>query len=589
MPEQGVVEFVVRAREEASEALAHATGGVTDLTASLGRLAKSSGVFGLIAAGATTAAFSIVAAGKSIADAVQNLDRTAARTGVSIERLQAIQEVVKEGGGDVEAVTTALGFLNRAIATQDPLLKKLGISTRDTFTAFMQLATALSNSRDAAARTEIAFRLLGRGSGEILGTIDKVAGSVEAMQAALRESGGLITGKTAESGRALEKQLTELERSWKGLVVSFQTLAVPAASAVIGMLDNILKAVVGFGRAVRDDVVGPIEEAAAAARAAGLGAPQRTASNTADMFTLLKDAQGNFMIPDAASRFGITVSATRKEDPLVAALRKSETDAATRAREKRLEEIERLLVVGRTKAEEYLAALDKITDQKKGAEILSQLREAGVLPSGVGVLGEELKLRAPAPGKLAVGPPAQFDFAAYRKQVQQILDTAPKLSGAFVEVQTSWQNAVADMTSQASVLNDAFGSVYDGLQRGFQTAFAETGRQVRSILDGVRVIIGAIGQELEAMLARLLANKLFGILLSFLPGGAVAGAALGSGVSGALDIAATHSLSAGGPIRSAPLIGQLNVSAFDSRDLHEQFVSPGGSLRRAMEAAALSD
>ena len=63
------------------------------------------------------------------------------------------REVIRQGGGDPEALTTALVRLNKAMGDGSPIVKALGLDTADTGHAFMQLMASLSSDPDKANAT----------------------------------------------------------------------------------------------------------------------------------------------------------------------------------------------------------------------------------------------------------------------------------------------------------------------------------------------------------------------------------------------------------------------------------------------------
>lgn len=623
----GTAEFVVKARDEASAALARITGATTDLRGAFNSLASKAGVFGLIATGAAAAVGGIVAAGKAMADTVETLDRTAVRTGVSIERLQAIQEVVRQGGGDVDAVTAALGFLNRAIATQEPLLGKLGITTHDTYAAFTQLAGVLSRSSDAAARTEVAFKLMGRGAGEIIGLLGEVATQSDAMQQSLRESGGLISGQTAESARKLDKQLDALGQTWRSLTTSFQALAVPIATVVVGMFDALLKATLAFGQSVRDGAIGPLEELAKTAREVGSITPQSEPADATGSHTVVVRKPAPGMVPPQGNVPGgpvavavpppnlyeVEVTAKRPVDPLkkLDLTGDSPEKSAAEARKKRLEEIQRLLEVGRVQAERYLEALERLERTSKHTKLVEQLRE-----EGVDVIAPETRKREQQAGPVpevqprGVGTRRSERHVADQQRAEQVFkpeeaekkiahltESASKLNAVWALVGTGWLNTVQQMTSATAVLDQSMAAVFDGLQSGFAQVFSNLTNKAQTLRGAMRTIFASLVQEILAMLARLAAAKVFELILSLIPGlGPIA-----RGAQFASNAITTGTLTNGGPggapqipgdvpggnsLRERPRV-TVNISALNSRNMREELTNPGGQLREALEQAGL--
>ena len=261
------VEILITARDEATAVIARTEGSLASLGGSINGVAAVAGTISLVATAAALAGTAVVRMGKDLADNVEQLDRLSVRTGVSIERLQVMQRVVAEGGGNVESLTTALSFLNRAIATHNPLLAQMGINTTDAFTALMQLGQAFASSDDAAAKNAISFKLLGRGGADLIADVEAIPGAFGAMDSALRQSGNLITEEMAPAIRDLDAQMDEFGRNWSGFWQKARVAAVAPAAEILQIVNDLSKA----PRAVGDFLAHLNPFAAFAGAGAGAG------------------------------------------------------------------------------------------------------------------------------------------------------------------------------------------------------------------------------------------------------------------------------------------------------------------------------
>ena len=230
-----VVQIVLRAQDEATAKVRALSGELGGFARVATRLASSLGSIGSIVGSVATVTAAIVAVGKRFADSAEDLERLSNGAGVTTARFQALRQVVQEGGGSAEALSAGLKELNRSIATGDPLLKSLGINTRDTGEAFQQLVQALANTNDAAARTEVAQRLLGRSGVELAAQARELAENTQATEQALRRAGAIMSDvalrdattrllerarRVKDAARASGRETTtlppaELERLWQ--------------------------------------------------------------------------------------------------------------------------------------------------------------------------------------------------------------------------------------------------------------------------------------------------------------------------------------------------------------------------------------
>jgi len=225
---QNVIEILLKARDEATAQLKAAATATSGLNSALAGLSSIAGPVAAVTGALVAVGSAAINAAKSLAEEVEQLQNLSSQSGVSIQNLQTLQQLLKEAGGSAGDATQAINFLNRAIATNDPLLKKLGITTRDTWTAFNQLVQVLASSDDAAARTEVAFQLLGRGSTVLLGKIDSIAAQLPNARSEMEKLGVVMGADTVEAAKALDVQMDQLDRRWKGMVNTIKGAILPA-------------------------------------------------------------------------------------------------------------------------------------------------------------------------------------------------------------------------------------------------------------------------------------------------------------------------------------------------------------------------
>lgn len=233
------IEILIRARDEATAQLQQAAGSLGGFSSLVGRLATGFGPLGIAVTAFAAGAAAAAAGAHSLADEVERLDNLSKQTGVSVGNLQTMQQLLREAGGSAEDANVAINFLNRAIATNDPLLKKLGITTRDTWQAFNQLVQVLASSKDASARTEVAFQLLGRGSAVLLGKIDQLAQQLPTARDEMEKLGVVMSEKTLAAARELDKQTDELNRQWVGITNGWKANTIPIALAMVAAFKDL--------------------------------------------------------------------------------------------------------------------------------------------------------------------------------------------------------------------------------------------------------------------------------------------------------------------------------------------------------------
>lgn len=545
-----LLEFVVRAKDDASAALGKISGAATDLRGVMVSLATGAGPIGAIGVAAAGAVGGIVSASIALADMVEQLDRTAANTGLTVTQIQVLRRVAEEGGGSIDAMTSAVIFLNKTIGAGHPLIKQLGLDTEDTYTAFVQLAGILSSTEDEYKRTFISTQLLGKSSTDLASELASVASSADDVEAAMRRSGEALGGDALTNARELDRQVDELGRTWAGAMTRLQVATLPIAIAVVGALERMSGAADNALKALRG-----IPGVAVALLVFQAGLRGKGSEDTAPI-----DPGVPYGPQNRDPLTDITVTDPKPESP----------------REKRLREIARLLSVGRVEAERYLVVLEGLEDAKRRASLLEDLSRGGIIP---GASQSPVQMRG-GPQPLAPTAPSDFDQEQHLKNVRAILEAAPKASAALIEIGTSWRNTVDEILSVNGMLEDGLGSLYAGIQQGFATVFANLTNRAQTLRSALKTIFSSLVSEVLAMLGRLAAAKLFQFILNLLlPGsGTAASAATGAvgGFPGVTDVMAP-----------APptTVYNVNINALNSRDARLSLMSPRGELRQAIRDA----
>jgi hypothetical protein len=551
------VEFILRARDEATATIARTRQGITGLTGAVGNLAAKAGLIGAGVAGITAIGGAVVASAKQMADAVEQLDRLSARSGVGIETLQIWQRVLEDAGGSSEALTSALTFLNRTIASNDPLLKQLHVTTRDTEQAFTQIVQVLASTADVAKRTEIAYRLLGKGSADLLGNIDDLATKSRETGEELRATGAIITEEMAPAARELDEQLDKLGRNWKGIATSFQALAVPISAAVVGTLNAILEAARATGEILRTQLVDPLEDLSKLKAERGMAEPTNVADPT-HMTTFQK--KGDEVLANIAdSRFEITVTASRITDPIERMLG---LDLTAEQIAKINAEVDRLLKGGPKALREM---------EKSGSDLLVV---AGQVVEATTDVGEGQDVLATTTAETN----AQMDaLVRGLATFDEGMGTVSRSSLEALVVLLEWADVAAEVTSRIGVLRASMEGLWNGLQLSAGRAFSQLTARWKYSANIINNITHTLVDEMLAQLARIAAAKVFGFFLNvILPG---AGTVLETAASGNR---------AGRPREEgASTINTFNISTLGVRSLVMELSSPSGELRRAQDRVNL--
>jgi hypothetical protein len=256
------VDIILRARDEATTKLRALSSEIGGLVGTVQRLAFGFGAVGGIIATVASSAGAAVAVVKQLADSAEQLQRASAQTGVGIEPLQAMFKIVKDGGGSTEALVRSIIKLNREIAAGNPLLGQLGIKTKDSLTAFLQLVSVLGESGEVAKVAAITLELLGKTGDEVVPHMSALANETERVTEAMRASGEIIRTDQVPALNEFDQAADRLGGTWKGLWNDMGNAITGPATLILRVLNSLVDGVRGFGRSVHEHTLGVLQDLA---------------------------------------------------------------------------------------------------------------------------------------------------------------------------------------------------------------------------------------------------------------------------------------------------------------------------------------
>jgi integrase len=542
---RNVEEIVLQARDEASGLINNVAGQLGGMGTALTRLAQTAGPVGLGLATVAAGAAGIVVVGAKLADTVEQLDLLSARTGVSIERLQVFQRTIEEAGGSPESLTQALSFLNRAIATNDPLLTKLHINGMGVFDTFMALSNVFAQSSDDAKKTEIAYQLLGRGAGDLVGLLPQLGSAFADMDAKMRATGGLIEGEVAVKARLLDRDLDTLSRNWSGSLTRIQAATVPWALEIVQQFNDVWDAVSGKKTTSN---VGDVDEQISRTQgrikrleetAAGIqpsspfdnAAFARLANINALLDEQKKKVQSLLQVrkqfesaDEDARRLREIHGDTGKRTDSLSGVAIGQEDSAAKARAERLKELARILEGTGLRANEVAAALDRIEDKKKRAQIVETLTLGPHPGKELEDFNAELDRTA---ALLGVTKERMFELIAANqerklaeeeKAIREEFFPQPKgtfgpelppggLPETARDVGEGWAKTLDEITNAAGLLDSTFNALFSGLQSGFSRVFADILSGTATFGSVLKTLFGSIVDAIISELSRIAAAE----------------------------------------------------------------------------------
>jgi hypothetical protein len=205
-------------------------------------------------------------------EAGAQLKVTAERLGTDTNELQAMQLAAGEAGVSVDAMSTGLRFLNRNIGEanagskeQAQLFAKLGISLKDASgqvrpagDVMQDLADHIAEIPDAAEKTNVAMKLLGRGGAELIPLLNRGGEAFEEARKDLEELGGGIGTDFVEAAHKAEEANVRLSFAMKSLKSDIALVLLPDVEKLVAGFTDIVKAAFAVERQshILEDAIG---------------------------------------------------------------------------------------------------------------------------------------------------------------------------------------------------------------------------------------------------------------------------------------------------------------------------------------------
>ena len=196
--------ILLTADDRTRAAFESAKRGLMGLEAAGGRL---NAVLGTLGAGAL-AGGGLLAFAKAGIDAADNINDLSQKIGIGVEQLSGYRLAAEQSGTSLEGFGANTRQLAKHIAENDPLLARLGVTSKDVNGALKQLADVFQALPDGADKTALAMKLMGRSGADMIPMLNGGGAALEKMLA----DGKALYGVTADMAKAADEFNDEMAR-----------------------------------------------------------------------------------------------------------------------------------------------------------------------------------------------------------------------------------------------------------------------------------------------------------------------------------------------------------------------------------------
>jgi hypothetical protein len=538
------VDILLRIRDEATAKLREVSAETGGLVGTFQRLSAGIGIWGGIATGIATVAAASVAATTKLSDMAEQLERSTKITSVGIEPLQAMFKIIRDAGGDTDALVASLGYFKRQVAEGNPILQKLGLTSGSVEDRFVGLAKILSNASDEFKVARVTQELLGKTGAQLIPHYEELATKIRDTEKAQAESGEAIRTRDIPALNALDSASDRLKNDWKGAWNDISLAMVGPSTSIVQTIDGLIKALHSLAHAA-DDV-----------SKAGRGS--RPALDNKELI----DAFMRNFGPGLMSAHGEGATPKPKSPPLPD-FGPGKTPA--------------ILGPGSPSGiQSFIEGMMKDAAEQRRRELAEMLQRNIMLPPmfGGGML--------PIPGG-----PGRLGGATHVDPFKEIVD--------------AWNKAVDAILSSTSILKNSLGAVWDGLREGVSNVFVGLLNGSQTFASGVQAVFHSLGNSILNYLGTLVAAKVFQLFLKLvgfaldIPSAAFGpiGVPFDPSVLAMAGPGAAASSFASGPAGLGASGGNtIIIQTISAKDVLQSLLSPRGVMRaandRILEVAAAS-
>lgn len=242
---EGELNVIVKLKDEASKEL-------KGLKGKFGSALKGIGI-GL--AGAATAAVGFgVASVKAFADAGDEVQKMALRTGFSTEALSELRHALDLSGSSIEAFETGIKKMARfvddakqGLSTATDVMDQLGLTVADLEglspeEAFDKLSTAIAEMEDPLAQQNAALELFGRAGTDLLPMLSQGAEGIAEMRQEAHDLGLVFDQEAANTAAEFKDNITRLQGALQGLMNEIAKALMPALEPLITAFKDLILA-----------------------------------------------------------------------------------------------------------------------------------------------------------------------------------------------------------------------------------------------------------------------------------------------------------------------------------------------------------
>jgi len=221
----------------------------------MGKIGKAAKGLGIGIAAIGTAAVGMgIAAVKGFAEAGDEVQKMALRTGISTEALSELRHAAELSGSSLESLETGFKKMARfvddakqGLSTATDVMDTMGISVEDFAglspeETFNKLSMAIADMEDPLAQQNAAMELFGRAGTDLLPMLSQGAEGLAEMKQEAHDLGLVFSQEAADSAAEFNDNITRLQGAFNGLMNELAKALMPILEELMPIFIDLVKA-----------------------------------------------------------------------------------------------------------------------------------------------------------------------------------------------------------------------------------------------------------------------------------------------------------------------------------------------------------
>lgn len=253
------IDFMAKATDKVSATMKKVNGSVRttgkEATSAAGKMSKMNIAMAAIAGAAVLAGKKLLDLANETAAYGDNVAKTSARLGVSVEELQRLDHALKISGSSMDEqkgsfirLARVADDANSGLKTAEEAFQRLGVSVTDADgvlknqpALLAEVADAFARTADGTEKTALAAEIFGRKGTDLLQFLNLGSAGIRELGDEAESLGAVMSGPAARAAESYTDSVTRLDASFEGVKRTIGLAVMPVFETITNTITSSIK------------------------------------------------------------------------------------------------------------------------------------------------------------------------------------------------------------------------------------------------------------------------------------------------------------------------------------------------------------